>query len=97
MKLNIRLTLLVALAVGLAGLVAGTLGPTPEVRSSDSPYLSTLSDFAVGSAEAVACNTHCHKVTNNPPYYNCQNDVEWTGMFCHYALDHTSCFNDVCP
>jgi hypothetical protein len=97
MKGHIRLTLVLGLALGLAGLVAGTFGPTTEVRSTDSPYLSALSDFAVGSAEAVACNTHCHKVTNHPPYYDCQNDIEPTGMFCHYALDHTSCFNDVCP
>ena len=96
MKVHVRLTLLVVLALGVAGLVVGTLGPAPATRSSDTPYLSSLSDFAVGTAEAVACNTKCNKVSSHPPYWNCLDDPG-TGMFCHYALDHTSCFNDYCP
>ena len=94
MKAHIRLTLLLGLALGVAGLVVGTLQPTDTARPSDSPYLSTLSDFAVGSAEAVSCNTHCFKVQG---LWYCQNDIEPTGKFCHYALDHHSCTNDDCP
>jgi hypothetical protein len=94
--MKLRLTLLLGLALGLAGLVFGTLGHTQASRSSDSPYVSSLSDFAVGTAEAVACNTKCNQVSHNPPFWNCVDDPG-TGMFCHYALDHTSCFNDVCP
>ena len=94
MKALIRLTLVLGLVIGVGGLVVGTLEPTDAARPSDSPYLSALSDFAVGSAEAVPCNTHCYKVQG---LWYCQNDPEPTGMFCHYALDHKSCFNDICP
>lgn len=94
MKVNIRLTLLVGIALAVAGLVVGTLGPTHVARTSDSPYLSALSDFAVGSAEAVACNTHCYKTGG---LWYCQTDIDPTGNFCHYALDHKSCHNDPCP
>jgi len=97
MKRHIRLTLLLGLGIGIAGLIVGTLGPTHATRPSDSPYISTLSDFAVGTAEAVGCNTHCHLVTPNPPYYDCRRDIDPTGYFCHYALDHHSCTNDPCP
>jgi len=96
MNVRVRLTLLAVLTLGIAGLVLGTLGPTHASRPADSPYVSSLSDFAVGTAEAVACNTKCNLAQQHPPYWNCVNDPG-TGMFCHYALDHTSCFNDVCP
>ena len=92
--MKLRLTLLLGLALGIAGLVLGTLGHTQASRPSDSPYVSSLSDFAVGTAEAVPCNTKCNRVS--PHFWNCVDDPG-TGMFCHYALDHTSCFNDVCP
>jgi hypothetical protein len=94
MKSTIRLALLFGLALGVGGVVLGTFGPRHAVRSSDSPYASVLSDYSVGTAEAVACNTHCYKVGH---LWYCQNDIDPSGNFCHYALDHTSCTNDPCP
>ena len=97
MKGRIRLTLLLGLVLAVAGLVVGTLGPTHAARPSDSPYISTLSDFAVGTAQAVPCHTYCFQQSVNPPYWICKSAGYPTFYFCHYALDHSSCNTEPCP
>ena len=97
MNVRIRLALLLGFVLGVAGLIIGTLGPTHIARPSDSPYISALSDFAVGTAEAVPCHTWCNLVTQNPPYYNCIPAGYSTWYYCHYSLDHTTCETIACP
>ncbi|HEV8128892.1 MAG TPA: hypothetical protein VGQ14_04480 [Candidatus Eisenbacteria bacterium] len=68
MRLPIRLTLVIGLILAVSSLVLGALVPLPGPKTSNSPYLSTLSDMAVKSAEAVPCYTYCFRAHPHDPW-----------------------------
>ena len=67
MRLPIRLTLIIGLILAVSSLIVGAVVP-PSGPSTNSPYLSTLSDMAVQSAEAVPCYTYCFQAHHNDPW-----------------------------
>jgi hypothetical protein len=68
MRLPIRLTLVIALILAVSSLIVGALVPLPGPPRANSPYLSTLSDMAVQSAEAVPCYTYCFREEPTDPW-----------------------------
>jgi len=82
MRVPIRLTLVLVLAFAVTSLIIGALVPAPASQSPSSPYLSTLSDVAVPSAEAVQCHTICYRPSPSSPW-QCIHDPELGGLACH--------------
>jgi hypothetical protein len=70
MRLPIRLTLVIGLLLAVSSLVVGALVPlpAPSTATSNSPYLSALSDVAVPSAEAQVCYTYCYQPSPGAPW-----------------------------
>ena len=93
MRLPIRLTLVIGLSIAVLTLVLGALVPLPARTASNSPYLNSLSDLSVKSAEAVPCNTVCLKSQGT---YSCATDI--ANLACHIISPH-ECENltGLCP
>lgn len=93
MKLPIRLTLVIALAIAASSLFVGALFPVHGSRAANSPYLSQLSDMSVPTAEAVPCNTICQK---NGPDWTCV-ACDLCGLACHISGHHCDNLSGLCP
>lgn len=97
MKLPLRLTIALAIALAASSLVVGALLPVQAGRPGDSPYVSAMSDLTVKSAYAIQCNTICYQ--DQPNHFICIHDEELSNWACSPSGDHTQCTNltNICP
>ncbi|HEX7077864.1 MAG TPA: hypothetical protein VF363_05550 [Candidatus Eisenbacteria bacterium] len=82
MKLPIRLTILFVILFAAVTLILGGVAPIRSGSHGNSPYLSSLSDAAVPSAEAIPCNL---KYCSNPGQHNGK---------CYPTEEYTACGPD---